>query len=180
MTRFLNVSMAGLIVLGFALPASATDIYCTVVGAKQGPFQGDPVVRGNAAQIAVYTLTQELKVPFDPATGQSTGKRQHSPLTIVKELDKSSPQFFQAAVTNEVLKSVTCTMYRNSGNGQTRAYFKIALTNAIIVDIKNSGDGVNGAAQGDERERISFSYQKIELTDLDSNVTAADDWTALQ
>jgi type VI secretion system secreted protein Hcp len=127
----------------------------------------------------VYSLTQELTVPFDAATGQSTGRRQHSPLTIVKELDKSSPQFFTAAATNEVLKSVTCLLYRNSANGQTRAYFKIALTNAIIVEVKDTGDGVNGAAQRDERERISFSYQKIELTDLDSNTTAIDDWVSL-
>jgi len=45
---------------------------------------------------------------------------------------------------------------------------------------KDSGDGVNGAAHGDERERISFVYQKIELTDLDSNTTAADDWSSFQ
>jgi type VI protein secretion system component Hcp len=45
-----------------------------------------------------------------------------------------------------------------------------------VVKIKDSGDGVNGAAQGDERERISFTYQKIELTDLDSNTYAFDDW----
>ena len=61
----------------------------------------------------------------------------------------------------------------------TRAYYKIALTNAVVVEIKDSGDGVNGAAQGDERERISFSYQKIELTDLDSSVSAIDDWVSL-
>jgi type VI secretion system secreted protein Hcp len=180
MTRFMSFTLAGLMLSAVALPASATDIFCTVVGAKQGTFQGDPVARGITGQIAVYTLTQELKVPFDAGTGRSTGKRQHSPLTIVKELDKSSPQFFEAAVTNEVLKSVTCTLNRNSANGPTRAYFKIVLTNATIVEIKDSGDGVNGAAQGDERERISFSYQKIELTDLDSNTTAIDDWTALQ
>jgi len=50
------------------------------------------------------------------------------------------------------------------------------LINASIVEIKDSGDGVNGSAQGDERERISFAYQKIELTDLDSSTTAIDDW----
>jgi hypothetical protein len=32
------------------------------------------------------------------------------------------------------------------------------------------------AHQGDERERFSFAYQKIELTDLDSSATAIDDW----
>jgi type VI protein secretion system component Hcp len=53
------------------------------------------------------------------------------------------------------------------------------LTNASVVQIKDSGDGVNGTAQGDERERISFTYQKIELTDLDSNTTATDDWLSL-
>lgn len=73
-----------------------------------------------------------------------------------------------------------CTLYRNSNDGLTRAYYRIALTNASIVEVKDSGDGVNGAAHGDEREHISFVYQKIELTDLESNTTAADDWTSFQ
>jgi type VI secretion system Hcp family effector len=63
-----------------------------------------------------------------------------------------------------------------SAGGAMQAYYKIVLTNASIVEIKDSGHGVNGTAQGDERERISFAYQKIELTDLDSSATAIDDW----
>jgi type VI secretion system secreted protein Hcp len=179
MSRFVHCSIAGLMMLSLAFPASAGNIYCTVVGIKQGKFQGDGV-RGDNALIAVYALTEDLKVPYDAATGQATGRRQHSPITIVKELDKSSPQFFTAAVSNETLRSVTCTFYRNATDGASRAYYKVALTNATIVEVKNSGDGVNGAAQGDERERISFVYQKIELTDLDSTTSAADDWTSLQ
>lgn len=178
MSRFMYLLIAGLTMVAVAVPASATDIYCTVVGTKQGPFLGDPGLRGTG-QIAVYSISQDLKVPFDAASGLSTGKRQHSPLIIVKELDKSSPQFFVAAATNETLKSVTCALYRNAADGQMRAYYKIALTNATVVEIQDSGNGVNGAAQGDERERISFSYQKIELTDLDSNTTAIDDWLSL-
>jgi type VI secretion system secreted protein Hcp len=176
MSRFMYFSITGLMMLAVGLPASAANIYCTVVGAKQGQFQADPAVRGEAAQILVYALTEELNVPFDPASGQITGRRQHSPVIIVKELDKSSPQFFTAAVTNETLRTVTCTLYRSSAGGAMHAYYKIVLTNATIVAIKDSGDGVNGSAQGDERERISFAYQKIELTDLDSSTTAIDDW----
>lgn len=178
MSRFMYFSLTGLMMLAVALPASAANIYCTVVGATQGKLQGDPGIHGDTTQIPVYALTEELTVPFNAASGQASGKRQYSPVTIVKELDKSSPQFFAAAVTNETLRSVTCTLYRSTGNGATHAYYKIALTNAIIVEIKDSGDGVNGTAQGDERERISFTYQKIEFTDLDSNTTAVDDWTA--
>lgn len=177
MTRFMTFSVAALMSAA-AIPASATDIYCTVVGTVQGTFQGDPVTHGTSTQIAVYALTQELKVPFDAATGQSTGKRQHSPITIVKELDASSPLFFNAAATNETLKSVTCTLYRITNFGQIRPYYKIALTNATVVEIRDSGDGINGAAQRDERERISFSYQKITMTDIDSNTTANDDWAS--
>ena len=148
MTRFMSLLVAGLSMSSVTLPASATDIYCTVVGNVQGTFPGDPATRGTTTQIAVYALTQELKVPFDAASGQSTGKRQHSPVTIVKELDTSSPLFFNAAATNEILKSVTCTLYRTTNIGQSRAYYRIALTNATVVEIKDSGDGVNGAAQG--------------------------------
>jgi len=83
-------------------------------------------------------------------------------------------------VTNEILRSVTCTLYRNSNDGLTRAYYRIALTNATIVEVKDSGDGVNGATHGDEREHISFVYQKIELTDLESNTVATDDWSSFQ
>jgi type VI secretion system secreted protein Hcp len=168
--------LAGMMALGFALPASAGNIYCTVVGVKQGKFTGDATHGG---EIPVYALTQEVKVPYDAASGQATGKRQHSPVTIVKELDKSSPLFFSAAVTNETLRSVTCTLYRDV-DGAMRAYYRIALTNANIVEVKDSGDGVNGTAQSDEHERISFVYQKIELTDLDSNITAVDDWSLPQ
>jgi len=119
MSRFVYSMLAGMMALGIAVPASAGNIYCTVVGAKQGKFTDD-MVRSDSTEIPVYALTQEVKVPYDAASGQATGKRQHSPVTIVKELDKSSPQFFIAAVTNETLRSVTCTLYRTTNEGIVR------------------------------------------------------------
>jgi type VI protein secretion system component Hcp len=52
------------------------------------------------------------------------------------------------------------------------------FTRPKVRELRQSGNGVHGSAQADERERISFSYQKIELTDLDSNTTAVDDWVS--
>ncbi len=177
MARIMCFSVAAFL-LTAALPASATNIYCTVVGAKQGKFQGDPGLHGDPTQIPVYALTEELKVPYDAASGQSTGRPQHSPIVISKELDASSPQFFTAAANNESLRSVTCTLYRTANDSTLRAYFKIAMTNASVVEIKDSGNGVNGTERTDEREHISFTYQKIEWTDLTSGTTAVDDWTS--
>jgi type VI secretion system secreted protein Hcp len=177
------VVLTALTTLGGAVPASAQEIFCTVFGMAQGEFQGDHGGPGGdkAHQIPVLFLTEEITSPFDTATGHVTGKRQHKPITIIKELDASSPQFFKAAVNNETLRTVTCTFYRgfHSGTGtggNARQYFQIVLTDATIIDYRDTGDGVNGAAHGDERERISLTYQKIDITDLDSGTTAEDRW----
>jgi type VI secretion system secreted protein Hcp len=185
MLRIVSSITAGLAMLALAVPASAEHIYCTFVGAKQGKFHGDHGLNGDSTQIPVFALTQEVTVPFDTATGAVSGKRQHTPLTIIKPLDRSSPQFFAAAVTNETLSSVTCMLYRDVERGaQPSAYFKFVLTSATIVDVKDAGDGANvgderGSERGSERERISFAYRKIEVTDLDSGTTAIDDWLSL-
>lgn len=179
MSRFVFTSAAGLAMLALALPVSAAEnIYCTVVGAKQGTFQSDRGPAGNLKAIPVLAFMQEVTVPYDAASGLGSGKRTHSPISIVKMLDGSSPQFFEAAVTNEILRSVTCTFYRDSGQGAAHAYFKVTLTNAAIVDLKDAGNGVNGDAPGDDRERIKLTFQKIDIEDLDSHTSAADDWTS--
>jgi type VI secretion system secreted protein Hcp len=179
MSRFVFVVLAGFAMLGTTAPASAQEIFCTVVGAKQGTFQADRSGK-TASQIPVLFLTEEITVPIDAATGLPTGRRMHKPLIIIKELDASSIQFFTAVVNSELLRSVTCTFYRSfrREEGGMRAYFKIALTNARIVAYKDAGDGINGTAPGDQRESISLTYQRIELTDLDSNGTAVADWEA--
>lgn len=176
MSRLAYSAIAGSILLTTALPAFAGNIYCTVVGAKQGKFQADAALHAVSAGIAVYALTEDIKVPYDTSSGQSSARAQNSPVTIVKELDASSPQFFEAAITNERLTSVACTFYRTTGGEPMHAYYRITLTNASVVQVKDSGDGVNGSAPGDELERISFTYQKIEVQDLDSNTAVVDDW----
>jgi type VI secretion system Hcp family effector len=177
MSRFASSVLAGSILVTMAFPVFAGNIYCTVVGAKQGKFQTDAALHGAPAGIAVYALSEDIKVPYDTSTGLGTAKAQNSPVTIVKELDASSPQFLEAAVTNERLTSVACTFYRAAGGEPMHAYYRITLTNASVVEVKDSGDGINGSAPGDELERISFTYQKIEMQDLDSNTAVLDDWS---
>jgi type VI secretion system secreted protein Hcp len=181
MMRILYAWTAGLGMLSLAVPVSAEHIYCSFIGTKQGKFQGDHGLNGDATQIPVMSFMQELAVPFDPASGLITGRRQHSPISITKSIDRSSPLFFAAAATNETLTSVTCTLYRDADRGGASIpYFRIALTRAAIVDVKDMGDGASGDPRGADRERISFVYQKIELTDVESGTVATDDWGAAQ
>ena len=106
-------------------------------------------------------LSHEIVSPRDAASGLPTGKRQHKPLTIRKELDKSTPKLLMAMITNENLSNVTFTLTRSGS-----PYMTIKLTNASVASRVQTGT----------TEEIEFTYQKIEWTWTDGGITAMDDW----
>ena len=134
---------------------NAVDGTVSVTGARQGAFSTTP--------ITITGVSHEIVSPRDPASGLPTGKRQHKPFTITKQLDKTTPLFLNALVNNENLTSVLIGLLRN---GQQVATIK--LTNASIADYTANG----------ENEHWSFTYQKIEWTWLDGGISATDDWEA--
>ena len=64
----------------------------------------------------------EVKAPRDVATGQSSGKRQHKPLTITKEFDKATPMLGKQAGSPKSTKN------QNSARSNNRCVA------AVIVD----------------------------------------------
>src|SRR5437764_7519742 len=78
-------------------------IFVAAKGQKMGDLKSElPEDKKSQHQIAALSLDYKVLSPRDLATGQSSGKRQHSPLTIVKEWGAATPQLFQALVTNEL------------------------------------------------------------------------------
>ena len=157
------VWMCGVLTL---LPAAqavaAIDSYMTITGSKQGPIKGAAAKEGGSeGSIAVSAVMHESA----PA-GAMAGKRQHSPITITKEIDQASPKLFQAMNTHEVLSEVTITFAR-SGSGAGKAAQKIVLTNATITSIRKVGNS----------EQITFDYPTIEVTWVSGGKTSMDDWT---
>src|SRR5437870_874336 len=83
-----------------------TNAILRLTGEKQGEIQGDSVRdhRGKvllAGGIVVVGLHHSIISPRDEASGLPTGRRKHSAFTVIKGLDKSSPQLYQMLVTNE-------------------------------------------------------------------------------
>ena len=124
-----------------------------VTGSNQGKLSGSPM--------EIIAVAHEIVSPRDVNSGLPTGKRQHKPITITKELDKSSPLLMQALVNDENLTEVLIALYRGSQEVAT-----IKLTNASVA----------GYAEHGQTETWSFVYQKITWTWLDGPVTAQDDW----
>ena len=155
----------------------AYEFYVTIEGTKQGKFRGESPRDGHQDKIACISYSYTLKSPRDAATGQASGKRQHQPVTITKEWGASSPQFFQACVSNEVLKSVLFEFIRTNSDGKEDVYQTVTLTNASISEFKQFTSDA-GRAQGDvhELDEISFTFQTISIRNTAGKTAAGDDW----
>lgn len=144
----------------------------TVEGVKQGKFKGTALTTFGAGKIPVIRFGYSLVSPRDVATGQASGKRQHKPVIITKSIDAATPQFFQAAATNEVLKSVLLEFVLTNSMGQQEIFYTITLTNATVAEVAQRSE--------DSRllEDIAFTFQKIDIESKAGKTMAVDNWQA--
>jgi type VI secretion system secreted protein Hcp len=164
----------------------AYEFYVTIEGMKQGKFKGESPRDKHKDKTSGLSFNHEIKSPRDLATGQASGKRQHGPITFTKEWGASSPQLFQALVTNEVLKSALFEFVHTTKVGEEEVYYTIKLVNATVSNIKymtgkdsgeSSGTAKHSAAYDThELEEVSLTYQRIEVEHKVGKTMAQDDW----
>jgi type VI secretion system secreted protein Hcp len=180
---------AGVLVLLLWIPAQAKaayEFYVYIEGTKQGRFKGDAIFTAKGPQdkvrqerITGVRFQYSVLSPRDVATGQASGRRTHQPIVITKPWGISSPQIFQACVTNEVLKSVLIEFWRTNPNGEGYLYQTIRLTNSTVASIRQYANVANPGepAYPLGLEDISFTFQKIEIFNKDGNTQAMDEWS---
>jgi type VI secretion system secreted protein Hcp len=161
----------------------ALNAYLSLKGQKQGDIKGSVTQKGREGRIAVIAVEHAIVSPRDPASGLPTGKRQHRPLVITKELDKSSPLLNTALVDNEnitdfVLNFWTPQPKASTGVGAEFQHYTIALKNANIASIqfRMANNKHPDLMKFAEYEEVAFTYQKITWTWNDGAITASDDW----
>ena len=143
-----------------------------------GPIEGSCTMEGREGTIVVYSFGHNVILPTDPQSGQSTGRRMHNPLKILKEIDKSSPRLYEALCTGERLRRVTLRFYRSAPAGEEENYFTILLEDAMIVSITPSFP-IAFLSQNESyrhMETVAFTYQKIKWTWEDGNIESEDSW----
>ena|ERR1035437_678406 len=147
--------------------------FLSVTGQKQGVIKGGVNEKGHEGQMWLYRYHSEVVSPRDPQSGLPTGRRVHKPITITKPIDRSTPLFAQALVTNENLSEVILHIYDNN-----REVYQIKLINANISDISQemSLNQTSTGARLPVLENISFTFQKIEWRWLDGGTSASDNW----
>jgi len=163
----------------------ALNAYLQLKGQKQGDIKGSVTQKGREGKIMIIAVSHEILSPRDAATGLATGKRQHKPFTITKQIDKSSPLLFSALVNNEIitdweLQFFTPQVKASAGGGAEVNHYTIKLTNAQVIDMKTIMPNNKNAelAHYAEYEELQFSYQKIEWIWMEGGVTFSDTWTS--
>jgi type VI secretion system secreted protein Hcp len=161
----------------------ALNAYLRLKGQKTGEIAGSVTQKGREGRILVIAVTHEIVSPRDPASGMATGKRQHKPLVITKELDKSSPLLHAALAGNERMASFTLDFFSPRAQGAAATGvevndYTITLANATIASIHmvmpNTRDPE--LMKRATYEEIAFTYQTITWTWNDGAVAATDDW----
>jgi len=180
--------IAAVLVASLVLSAPAwaeLNAYMSVKAQKQGDIKGSVTQKGRDGKMMVIAVDHLMLSPTDPASGLPTGRRQHKPFVITKEIDKSTPPLRSAFVNNENLPEVkiefwTPQLSAMTGTGQEKQNFTVTLSNARIVSVRHvmpnnkNPELMKFAAY----EEIGFAYQKITWTWNDGGITASDDWEA--
>lgn len=111
-----------------------------------------------------------------PQDGLPTGQRKHAPITIVKEIDSSTPSLFQALVTGEKFDDVTLKYYQITEIGTEDQYYTQTLKNASIVSIRSQSPlaFLKKYEAFGHMEIVSFSYENIEWSHNTSNIHTDD------
>ena len=161
----------------------ALNAYLRLVGEKSGEIEGSVTQKGREGKILVIAFTHEVTSPRDTTTGLATGRRQHGPLVITKEVDRATPPLHAAQASNESFKAWELELWTPrlvgaGGTGGEVQYFTIKLTEASIASFRTEMPNTKHAdlMKLNTFEEIAFTYQKIEWIWTDGDLSARDDW----
>jgi type VI secretion system secreted protein Hcp len=130
------------------------------------------VVKSSAEEISfpVLALSHEIISPRDAASGLPSGKRQHKPFTITKQVDSASPVLFEAAIKGDPL-AVEVTSFERTG-ARWRPFRTVRLENAFVGSI-----GPQSSVDDRPTEEVAFYYNKIAFSYAQTGTTVEDFWS---
>ncbi len=130
---------------------------------QQGEIKGSSTKgrRGSPAGIECLGFKYDIQAPRDAASGLPTGKREHKPIVITREVDSASPKLLQACCTNEVIESAVLSFSTPGAGGDPMPVRKIELTNGAIVAIRAAG-----TRGGRKCQEFILIYEKLKVDNM--------------
>lgn len=160
----------------------ALNAYLRLTGETLGEIRGSVTQTGREDSVMVIGTSHEIVSPRDAASGLPTGKRQHKPFTITKEVDKSTPLLYHSLVSNENITEWELQYWQPATTGMEFQFYTIKLYNAKVVGIRQEmlNNKYPENMQHKEREHISFCYSHIEWIFHEEghpDIVSEDEWS---
>jgi type VI secretion system secreted protein Hcp len=135
---------------------SGSDIFLHVQTARAGKIKGEASTEEHKNDIDVRTWSWGLASSSAIGSGMATGRRSYRNLVITKGFDTASTALLSALATNDKVTEAMLSM-RKAG-GEALDYYRMTLRDARVTAVDVEVDG-----EGRPVERVSFSFQKIEV-----------------
>lgn len=147
----------------------AYQFYLELQFKSQGKVKGQSTTKGHSSAVSkglqCHAFEYAVAAQYDASAGQTSGKRQHNPVTIVREVDSASPLLFHACVTNEVFQSAKLSFVKPDSGGKETVFHTVELTNGTISKIGYASPRIGGNSQasknGNRLQAITFVYEEI-------------------
>lgn len=142
---------------------------------------GSSDVSGRVGSIEVLSLAHGVHTPADSNTGRLMGTRSHRPVTIEKEIDKSTPILYRAVAKGETLQAAELKFYRINEGGSEELYFEMKMKNVKVVSVSPRVPNIKeqAGAMRNHFEIIEFMYEEVQWLYLDGNIAFKDGWNIL-
>ena len=153
-------------------PINAQTPAASSIYAKFDGIDGESTDTGHKDWIDVISMSHSIISPDDAS--RKSGDVAMEELTLVKELDKSTPLLAKSASTGLLLPAVQFVALTNNPDG-TQSYLKYELENVMITNYSLGG---NSSGQL-PTESISLNYEKIKITYLRDKYSSESMWSRI-
>ena len=86
----------------------------------------------------VFEFDHEVYLPYDKEENKIQGSRRIGAFTIVKDIDRLTPQLYEMVCLGRTCQKLVITLYRIAQqSGDEEPYFTYTLENAKIVSVEN-------------------------------------------
>lgn len=136
------------------------DMFVKLTTDKAGVVKGEAADSTHAGEIEITGWAWGMASASDASTGLATGRRQHKPLKLYKNIDAATCPLAIALVQNQVVKELKLTC-RKAGTGAALEYLVITLKNGRVsrLDLEYLDQTVGGSG----REVAEITYQEIQI-----------------
>lgn len=140
------------------------DMFLMIKGAQHGVIKGESQDVQHKDEIEVLSWSWGMQGKASLGGGTATGKATMHDLKIVKRVDSASTALMLALRTNEPITKAVLTL-RKAGKTQLE-YMKVTIEQGRVMSLTIDGgdsDGTNAPGGAGEIERVTFSFNKIEV-----------------